>query len=207
MTRNNINKLIAAVKNAGRFDDECNVFQINYECEDYVYLSVNGFKYSFYPAPDLEDEISYYIVFPGKSCPESYEDLPGVRLDALFSELERVYDSLDEMVNFSTGKELLSLAKPEQKKSLFDDFLYNTPTVYYFPMVNSGAVPSLHFNVMSGKFYWYVLYMNAGSYNKPGADAFIEHMRQELILKPLDKSRMEDVTDEDRDVLRMMNYG
>ncbi|MQT48820.1 hypothetical protein GHO40_19125 [Pseudomonas helleri] len=190
-----------------------NVFPVFYEFEDDIFLSISGHEYMFMPLASEDWPTSEYVIFQKSPSFSSYDALPGISTDNLFSELSRIYDAIDEIVRISTGHERAFEQDADgfsnMKISWFDDLIFGYSKFIYFDvrgLERACASISLVFNVDSKRFKLNMFY-SAKGYAKEGADLFIEYLYQELILKPLGKSRMEDVTDEDREVLRMMNYG
>lgn len=200
-----INELVASVAEAGKCVESCDVAPIN-ESEDGICLSVNGFLYRFLQIYSGDSPSDNYLVVPVMH--KNLEALPGIKVQVLMDQLETVDKSLGEIVKFSTGD---YLGGRLQEK--FQDATYYSGCVIPFKLAGknlAGAVAKVYYNTKEMKFVWgcsYFLRDEQRNNEHDDFESFIGDVRQVLILKPLGKARMEDVTPEDGQVLKMINYG
>lgn len=200
-----INELVASVVEAGKCVGSCDVLPIN-ESEDGICLSVNGFLYRFIQIYSGDNPSENYLVIPVRH--KNLEALPGLKIQSLMDQLEVVDKSLGEIVRFSNGD---YLGGGFHKK--FQDATYYGGCVIPFELAGiklAGVIASVYYTAKDNKFIWGSSYFLGGEQRNNEYDdveGFIDDVKRVLILKPLGKSRMEDVTDKDGEILRMINYG
>lgn len=200
-----INELVASVGEAGKCVGSCDVLPIN-ESEDGICLSVNGFLYRFMQIYSGDSPSDNYLVVPVMH--KNLEALPGIKVQVLMAQLEKVDKSLGEIVKFSTGD---YLGGRLQEK--FQDATNYSGCVIPFKLAGknlAGAVAKVYYNAIERRFVWgcsYFLRDDQRNNEHDNFESFIDDVKQVLILKPLGKARMDDVTDEDGEILKMINYG
>lgn len=185
-----------------RFDDS-DVYAYIEQGDDYL-ITIDDVEWLF----KRLDASRYVVVSPEMVEFENYRKLPGVSPGWWVDELDRAYAEIRNALEFSSDLRLDNILRSSVLKKWVG--LSSPDSIIYLLFVGDTHYITcnikLFFDVERCEFYWHTVF-DWGGIEITGVDCFLEYFRQKLILEPIGKARMEDVTPEDRDVLRMMNYG
>lgn len=193
-------KFIDSIKKACGCDD---VFLLE-TGRNGVHVSINDTEWLFI----IDGTLGYRVMSAERDTFVNYSRLPGIVPTGWLNELERVSNSVSEVLEFISDSRIENNPSALLVNEWIDSGeAYNMVYSFFIEDMESITCSTLlAYHMESSQFNWHVRCNWAGKYIS-GADNFLKYFKQELILKPLGKSRMEDVTEEDREVLRMIHYG
>ncbi|TRO22592.1 hypothetical protein EQ826_20720 [Ectopseudomonas mendocina] len=185
-----------------RFDDS-DVYAYIEQGDDYL-ITIDEVEWLF----KRLDGDKYVVASPRIVEFENYSKLPGVSPGWWVDELNRADAEIRNVLEFSSDLRLDNIPRLPVLKNLVG---FNSPDLiaYVFYVCNANYITcnnKLIFDMGRCEFYWYTTF-EWGDIEISGVDCFLEYFRQKLILDPIGAARMADVTPEDSQALKMMNFG